>query len=155
MPGWPGETRHALLVRSPDATRPWQHVLDCLAGYLLLGANLLAGRREFARAWNFGPDANDTRTVAQVLAAFEAHWPGLRWHAAGMNGPHEANALSLDSTLALTLLGWHQKWSLDQALAKTAFWYRQFLANATIPSREQLTEYIAAVSNANLRLANA
>lgn len=142
-------------IRSPGATRPWQHVLDCLAGYLLLGANLLAGRAEFACAWNFGPDSNETRTVSQVLAGFEAHWPGLRWHASDTNGLHEATALSLDSTRARTLLGWRPAWPLDEALAKTASWYRQFLASGVVTSRGQLNEYIAAASNADLRLANA
>lgn len=145
----------SLGVRSPHATRPWQHVLDCLAGYLLLGANLLAAKREFARAWNFGPDPDDTRTVATVVGGLEAHWPGLRWHTNDGNGPHEAAALSLDSTRARTLLGWHPAWPLDRTLAMTASWYRQYLADGTVSSQRQLTEYVTAASNASLRMANA
>jgi CDP-glucose 4,6-dehydratase len=147
-------SRASLAVRSPSATRPWQHVLDCLAGYLLLGANLLEGRSEFACAWNFGPD-NDTRTVTEVLVGLEAHWPGLRWHASDANTVHEATALSLDSTRAQTLLGWRPEWPLNEALAKTASWYQQFLTNGVVTSRRQLNEYIATASHAVPRLSNA
>jgi CDP-glucose 4,6-dehydratase len=143
----------SLVVRSPDATRPWQHVLDCLAGYLLLGANLLAGKSEFASAWNFGPDAGDTRSVSEVLAGLAAHWPGLRWHAGDITGPHESATLSLDSERARQHLGWRPAWPLDQALAKTASWYRRFLADGTLSSREQLNDYIAAASIPTPRLA--
>ncbi len=145
----------SLAVRSPLATRPWQHVLDCLAGYLLLGASLLAGRRDFACAWNFGPDAGDTCTVTQVLAGLAGHWPGLRWHTADTNGAHEAAALSLDSTRARALLGWRPAWPLDDALANTAAWYRHFVAERVVSSRGQLNEYVAAASDTSLRLANA
>jgi CDP-glucose 4,6-dehydratase len=144
----------SLSVRSPNSTRPWQHVLDCLAGYLLLGAQLLAGRREFARAWNFGPSAADPRSVARVLAGLEVHWPGPPWHPSDVDGPREAATLSLDSTRARTLLGWYPAWTLDHVLAKTAAWYRQFLMDGTVTSREQLTEYVADASVAYLRSAN-
>jgi CDP-glucose 4,6-dehydratase len=134
--------RTSLAVRSPLATRPWQHVLDCLAGYLQLGMGLLAGRRELARPWNFGPDAVDTRSVEQLLEAIAAHWPGLRWHPSEAQGPHEATALMLDSELARTKLGWRPAWTIDEALAKTAAWYRRFLADATVVSRAQLADYV-------------
>jgi CDP-glucose 4,6-dehydratase len=131
----------ALIVRSPTATRPWQHVLDCLAGYLQLGAALLTGRPEFARAWNFGPGIEESRTVAEVLDVLGSHWPELRWRSGAANGPHEAVALALDSTQARTLLGWKPVWSLDEALRATARWYREFLTAGNIASRAQLATY--------------
>jgi CDP-glucose 4,6-dehydratase len=142
-----------LAVRSPNATRPWQHVLDCLAGYLLLGANLLAGKREFGRAWNFGPNVDNTLTVTEMLAKLQAGWPGLRWYNDDSHGPRESSMLSLDSTRARTLLGWRPVWSIDEALAKTALWYRRFLENGAVSSREQLAEYVAAAQKAFPRLA--
>jgi len=145
----------SLAVRSPSATRPWQHVLDCLAGYLQLGATLMAGRSEFACAWNFGPAAEDACTVAEVLTKFQSHWPGLRWHESSMNGPHEASTLTLDSTRARTLLGWRPVWTLDAALAATASWYRRFFETKFVASREQLDEYAAARRRPDLRLPNA
>jgi len=133
-----------LTVRSPGATRPWQHVLDCLSGYLQLGAHLLGGRLDAARAWNFGPDSRDTRTVADLLASMQAHWPGLRWEAGRAEGPHEALTLSLNSDRARKLLGWRRTWSFDEATRATSTWYKAFLESGTILSREQLAEFGAA-----------
>ena len=64
---------------SPYATRPWQHVLGCLVGYMQLGQRLLEGRREFADAWNFGSQPEANRTVKEVLTALQTHWPDLKW----------------------------------------------------------------------------
>jgi CDP-glucose 4,6-dehydratase len=144
-----------LAVRSPGAIRPWQHVLDCLAGYLLLGANLIAGKRQFAGAWNFGPDADDTRTVAQVLSVLESLWPGLCWRSDNSERPQESATLSLDSSRARTLLGWRPVWTIDDALAATASWYRRFLKNGTVSSRAQLEEYVTTARGGVLPLAKA
>jgi CDP-glucose 4,6-dehydratase len=133
-----------LTVRSPGATRPWQHVLDCLAGYLQLGAHLLAGQHDVARAWNFGPESSDTRSVADLLASMQAHWPGLRWDAGHAEGPHEAMALSLNSDRAHQLLGWRPTWSFEDATRVTATWYRAFLESGNILSHDQLEEFCAA-----------
>jgi CDP-glucose 4,6-dehydratase len=146
------QSKGALLaVRSPDATRPWQHVLDCLAGYLLLGANLLAGKRDCACAWNLGPDPKNTRTVADVLTGIEVHWPGLQWRVDHSHGPHESRLLSLDSTRARSLLGWRTVWSLDEALAATATWHRRYLAGQEVSSREQLAQFLAAARGVKQR----
>src|SRR5262249_44722634 len=86
-----------LEIRYPSATRPWQHVLECLAGYLTLGQSLLEGDANAASAWNFGPDKEGNRPVLQVLETMKSHWPAVRWfHTAGAH-PHEANLLYLDS----------------------------------------------------------
>ncbi|GAB7545204.1 CDP-glucose 4,6-dehydratase [Cupriavidus sp. 8B] len=120
-------TGGVLEIRNPQATRPWQHVLEALHGYLLLGARLMAGEQDLARAFNFGPQAADNLAVGAVLARLQQHWPELRWeHRPDPAGaaPHEARNLHLDSALARGLLGWEPRWPLDQALAATAHWYR-------------------------------
>ncbi|HXX80149.1 MAG TPA: CDP-glucose 4,6-dehydratase, partial [Thermodesulfovibrionales bacterium] len=110
-------TNHSPLgVRSPLATRPWQHVLECLSGYLLLGQFLLDGRREYADAWNFGPGPDDNRTVNEVLNIFKTHWPKLTWHAAAGPQSRETNLLYLDSAKARASLGWRPVWTLQEAV---------------------------------------
>jgi CDP-glucose 4,6-dehydratase len=131
-----------LVIRSPNATRPWQHVLECLAGYLLLGQRLLEKRGELATAWNFGPDAVDNRTVEAVLTMLQAHWPELRWEQSQSPQPHEATLLHLDHTRAQEVLNWQPVWSLDQALQTTADWYRQFHEKANVITGSQLNSYV-------------
>lgn len=139
-----------LMIRNPDATRPWQHVLDCLQGYLLLGAHLLAGHTAQATAFNFGPAASDNLPVGEMLSRLQAHWPELAWQIdrpAAAKASHEANYLYLDSSLARQQLHWVPRWNLEIALAKTASWYRTVLAEPVQASsmiQQQLDEYLNA-----------
>lgn len=133
--------RKALEIRSPDATRPWQHVLDSLSGYLALGQRLLAGDSIAASAWNFGPGPEANQTVASVLDRMSLYWPALAWQRAVGEQPHEARLLYLDSAKARTELGWRTVWSLDETLAATAEWYQEHEANGLPPSRAQLHRY--------------
>jgi CDP-glucose 4,6-dehydratase len=138
--------RHPLLIRNPAATRPWQHVLESLHGYLLLASRLLAGDKAFAEAFNFGPDAADNLSVAEVLSRLQAHWPELAWQMdqqAG-NAPHEAGFLYLDSSKARRLLGWTPTWDLASGLEKTAQWYRAVGENPLLAraiTEQQLDEF--------------
>ena len=132
----------SLEIRSPAATRPWQHVLESLSGYLLLGQKLLAGQKEFGQAWNFGPEPDGNRTVAEVLSRMGEHWPELAWHTLAAPQPHEANLLYLDSAKARSRLGWQPVWALPQALAATAAWYRDHSVDGRVSSREQLAAYV-------------
>jgi CDP-glucose 4,6-dehydratase len=132
----------ALRVRYPAATRPWQHVLDCLHGYLLLGRALLAGRRRCADAWNFGPDEGEEHTVAEVLEGMRAHWPGLRVESDADGQPHETRTLRLNSARARRRLGWRPAWEFERALEMTAEWYGRWLRTGEAASREQLGEYL-------------
>lgn len=140
-----------LRIRNPDATRPWQHVLEPLHGYLRLGAHLLAGREDCADAFNFGPAAADNRTVGELLAALQSHWPALRWEvdeAGRTGGPHEARHLYLDSARAQRLLGWWAVWPLDVALRATARWYEAVHADpagARGVTERQIAEFGRAV----------
>jgi CDP-glucose 4,6-dehydratase len=131
-------------IRSPHATRPWQHVLESLSGYLLLGQRLLEGRQAFAQAWNFGPDASGNQPVSVFLSKLGQHWDALRWHITASPQPHEASLLQLDSTKARSLLQWLPVWGLDEGLARTAQWYRAHRDGGSAISRQQLSDYVAA-----------
>jgi CDP-glucose 4,6-dehydratase len=130
-----------LRIRNPKSTRPWQHVLDSLAGYLVLGGKLLEGRREFAEPWNFGPDAQHAISVEEVLRKMSRHWPGLSYELAPDAQLHEAGQLRLDSAKSRHRLAFEPVWDLDQTLAMTATWYRAFLKNGAVESRDQLEAY--------------
>jgi len=118
----------ALEVRYPDATRPWQHVLEPLAGYLRLAERLWSDGPAAAGAWNFGPDEADVMPVRWLLERLCELVPGTRWQALGTPQPHEAGLLKLDSSKARALLGWRPRWSLATALARTVEWQQAFEA---------------------------
>lgn len=132
----------SLEIRSPNATRPWQHVLESLSGYLLLGQRLLEGQNEFATAWNFGPKTEGNRSVAEVLGKLSVHWPNMNWHKTITPQPHEANLLYLDSAKAHSKLYWGPVWKIDDALAKTAEWYQSWHDKKKIITRDQLSDYV-------------
>jgi CDP-glucose 4,6-dehydratase len=140
-------------VRNPAAVRPWQHVLDPLAGYLALAAELgeaQASRRAarlgaLSGPFNFGPAAEDQRAVADVVAEVLRRWPG-KWRSAPKSGdPLEASVLRLDSRKAHRVLGWWPKWPFRRAVEQTMAWYR----GASSPSKaramtaRQLAEFMA------------
>jgi CDP-glucose 4,6-dehydratase len=113
-----------VVVRNPDAVRPWQHVLEPLSGYLMLAERLVESA-ERARAWNFGPAEADSRTVGEVVERVASLWPGGIEHEAQPDpgAPHEAHVLKLDSTRARSELGWRPAWGLDEALSAVVEWY--------------------------------
>ena len=136
-----------LEIRSPMATRPWQHVLESLRGYLLLGESLIMRQEDKATAWNFGPDPEGNKTVKEVLTKLSSHWPELQWKHTDNLHPHEANLLYLDSTKSKIQLNWQPVWQLDQAIQATSEWYRQYYSNKYISSRDQLKQYVTAIQN--------
>lgn len=142
-------------IRSPAATRPWQHVLDCLSGYLMLGQKLLAGDSTYADSWNFGPVAEDNRTVAQLLGSLNQHWSDLAWTATPSAGPHEAGLLLLDCAKARQVLGWRPVLQLDDALAMTANWYRHHHRTGQALSLAQLRQYVEKAAQTGARWASA
>jgi CDP-glucose 4,6-dehydratase len=117
-----------LRVRNPGAVRPWQHVLEPLAGYLLLAERLFEEPTRFAEGWNFGPVDTDARPVSWVVDRFARDWgPGVTWQADPGPHPHEANFLKLDCSKARNLLAWRPRLTLEQALLWVTDWYRGFL----------------------------
>ncbi len=116
-------------VRNPLAVRPWQHVLEPLSGYLLLGAHLLSRdadvRATASQSWNFGPEIENTRTVAELIELVVSCWgQGSVAHAAEHGAPHEAGLLRLDISKAKRELGWTPRWNFETAVEKTVTWYR-------------------------------
>lgn len=115
-----------VLIRRPSAARPWQHVLDCLSGYLLL-AQRLWDDPSLQGGWNFGPDAVDQRTVGEVVQLLQALWPeALHVELDPADHPHEAGLLALDCTLARRRLGWRPRWDVEQALERVVQWYQVY-----------------------------
>jgi CDP-glucose 4,6-dehydratase len=119
-----------LLVRNPDAVRPWQHVLNPLSGYLEV-AQRLGEEPDVAEAWNFGPSRDDELPVREIADRVVALWgEGLEWRAEGDGGPPETAVLRLDSTKARERLGWSPRWPLDDALSATVDWFRAWREGA-------------------------
>ncbi|MDX8378080.1 MAG: CDP-glucose 4,6-dehydratase [Mariprofundales bacterium] len=132
-----------LIIRSPHATRPWQHVLESLSGYLLLGQRLLAGENALATAWNFGPTQEANLSVQEVLVRMQQVWPQIKWQTDNAEQLHEANLLYLDSSKARQLLPWQPVWNVNQSLHKTAAWYQSFIESQTLVTNQQLVDYIS------------
>jgi CDP-glucose 4,6-dehydratase len=110
-------------LRNPESVRPWQHVLDPLAGYLLLAERLCASA-DYGESWNFGPDSNDTHSVRDVAEAMlKAFGGGSLVDEAEINAPHEARLLTLDCSKARARLGWKPKLAFAETVALTADWY--------------------------------
>ena len=132
-----------VVVRNPRATRPWQHVLDPLAGYLLVGQKLLEGVPEFAGAWNFGPLEMDQKTVLDVVRQLQTQWPQIDFKIRSDDRYfHEAERLNLNCSKANRRLGWKPIWQDDVMFEKTVQWYRDFYRSRRVRSPEQLDEYI-------------
>ncbi len=117
------DTGRSVEVRNPDSTRPWQHVLEPLSGYLLLAEALHTRGQEFATAWNFGPSDEGTRSVGWILDRLCAQWPGAGWHHVQSAQVHEAHLLKLDSSRAGHHLRWTPKWDLAEALQRSVDWH--------------------------------
>ena len=135
--------RKSLEIRFPNATRPWQHVLESLSGYLVLGQRLLMGCQEVAGSWNFGPRPEGNRTVLEMLKKLNKAWTDIKWHETKSPQPHETSLLYLDSNKANNNLNWQPVWNIDRTVEKTADWYKQWLQTGQAISREQLASYVA------------
>ncbi|MBS0448196.1 MAG: CDP-glucose 4,6-dehydratase [Proteobacteria bacterium] len=119
------------VIRNPHATRPWQHVLEPLAGYLTLAERLCADGAAFAEGWNFGPVDSDARSVQWIVERLAAAWGGgARWQLDGADHPHEANQLRLDIAKARGRLSWSPTWGLASALDRIVEWHRAWLDGA-------------------------
>lgn len=117
-------------VRSPGATRPWQHVLDCLSGYLWLARWLAHDPPTEDRAFNFGPVAESERSVADLVEECLRHWPG-RWEdLSAKEKPHEANRLAVSIDRARSILGWRSTWDFGRAVGEAMAWYRTHAGGA-------------------------
>ena len=119
--------KESVVVRSPQATRPWQHVLEPLSGYLWLGVRLMQKKKGLnGEAFNFGPDAHVNQTVEELLDAMSARWPGVHWKVPEgcEQGGHEATLLKLSCDKSLYHLNWRAVMQFPETVAFTVDWYR-------------------------------
>jgi CDP-glucose 4,6-dehydratase len=142
-----------LSLRSPSSTRPWQHVLESLSGYLLLGQLLFEGKEQYADAWNLGPEPDGNRSVAEVVAEFCKYLPHSNERVSILNQvqPYESNLLYLDCARARRHLGWKPVWNFQKTIEMTATWYSNFskvslvdnlCKSVTSLSRQQIAKYV-------------
>ncbi len=131
-------------IRNPNATRPWQHVLEPLSGYLNIGQKLLEERGEFAEAWNFGPSDEGSITVEEVVGKVKRYWDKIEYEIRReVDQPHEANLLKLDCSKAHIRLQWDNVWDSETTFKKTVEWYKAYYQENTILTRNDLTTYVA------------
>ncbi len=137
-----GET---LRIRSPQATRPWQHVLEPLSGYLILAERLYTAGAKFAEAWNFGPADQDARSVQWIVERLAEIRKDVNWKFDGTPQPHEAHYLKLDSSKAYNQLNWRPRWQLATALDKTVEWHQAWRdgQNMRVTTLAQIIDYQA------------
>ncbi len=133
----------AVIIRNPLSTRPWQHVLDCLSGYLLLGQKLLQGKKEYATQFNFGPPADDVKSVGEIMREAVLLWPQIKSVTQkSANAPHEARSLTLDCSKARLMLDWIPVWDFNVAIKKTIDWYREYYEYRRISSNTDIESYL-------------
>lgn len=138
------EKNEALMIRNPLATRPWQHVLEPLSGYLVLAQALYERGAQFDGAWNFGPSDEDARPVQEVINLLIKAWKSdAIWKQEMGAQPHEAHSLKLDCSKARQYLAWTPKWGLEQAIEKIAQWQQAHQAQLDMHavSLEQIKRY--------------
>ena len=116
--------KEKLIIRNPKATRPWQHVLEPLNGYLLLAEKLLKNPHKYCEPFNFGPDLNSNRNVGEVVNYVFQHWPGEMEILEKDQNLHEANLLHIQSDKAKNILDWSTKWDFERTIYETISWYK-------------------------------
>ena len=119
-----------LILRAPLSTRPWQHVLEPLSGYLTLAEKLWNEPDKFSGPWNFGPDYTSVKTVQEMVELAVQIWGSpASWEVSSCNHPHESNLLQLNSGKANSILGWIPRWDFGKAISETIHWYKSFYYN--------------------------
>jgi len=136
-----------VVIRNPFSTRPWQHVLEPISGYLTLAEKLYTDDESYAEAWNFGPKDQDVKSVGEVMDYLVAHWPAdVSWDLDGSLQPHEAQLLKLDISKVETKLKWEPRWGLIMTLQSIIDWHQSWL-NGSDMRRVTLGQIIKYESN--------
>lgn len=149
------KTNEKVKIRNPHAIRAWQHVLEPLSGYLLLGQKLLEDKKEFADAWNFGPSEDGNRTVGEIVDLIQKEWQRVICEIdVNADQPHEANILKLDCSKAYWKLHWFPAWNWIETVKRTTQWYRSFYESGELKSNEDLADYIAEAKYKDIQWAN-
>ena len=131
------KSQNEVIVRNPRSTRPWQHVLEPLVGYMQLAEKLSNFRKEnnldvqnpFASAYNFGPNLESNRQVSELVSEIFNYWPGILINKSDFSNYHEAEKLNLQVDKAYQKLSWTSKWNFETTVERTINWYKQFYSN--------------------------
>jgi CDP-glucose 4,6-dehydratase len=121
------EKNKPVIIRNPKATRPWQHVLEPLSGYLVLAQKLYKDQKEYAEGWNFGPNEQDVKPVDWILDKMIDSWPNSSWKLDESSNPHEAGFLKLDISKSKSKLDWNPVWELSHTLERIISWHKAWL----------------------------
>lgn len=138
------ERQEPVIIRNPYATRPWQHVLEPLSGYLTLAQTLYEQGQTFAEGWNFGPNEDDAKPVQWIVEELVKDWGnGASWRLDAGEHPHEAHYLKLDISKVKSRLDWHPRWSLGTALEKITAWHQAWHAHENVQTMclRQIEQY--------------
>lgn len=137
------ENKQKVVVRNPKAVRPWQHVLEPLSGYLLLGQYLLEGNTLPNNSFNFGPAADRLINVEELVELIKEIVTDLEVEIKqDANAPHEAGLLAVDSLLARNVLQWQPVWNASEGIYRTTQWYHQFLRQGIVKTEEDIARYV-------------
>ena len=128
--------KNPILLRYPNAVRPWQHVLEPLSGYLQLSEKLLTeDKSHFQGAFNFGPNSSDFRSVQELVEKSFCHWPGSWIDQSRDDDFHEAGLLNLTTDKARNLIGWFPVWDFSESIERTIDWYRKIYFKSEEPEK--------------------
>ena len=143
------EKNEPVVIRNPKATRPWQHVLEPLSGYLILAQKLYENQGNYSEGWNFGPNEKDVKPVDWILNNMIAKWPNSSWELDQNSNPHEADFLKLDISKAESRLDWKSVWELRQTLEKIIAWHRAWLdkKDMQVACLSEIKEYTNDMNN--------
>lgn len=149
----------SVVLRSPSATRPWQHVLEPLSGYLNLAIALHKGKSLHGEAFNFGPPANQDFSVEKLVEEMSKHWKKVKWRTQTPieNGPSESTLLKLNCDKALHYLGWEATWDFEATVRETVYWYKHFYEASNVDvkavSESQIKSFCGAAAQKGLKWA--
>jgi len=143
------ERGESVVIRNPKATRPWQHVLEPLSGYLILAQKLYKDHQKYAEGWNFGPNEKDVKPVDWILNSMISKWPDSSWKLDDNSNPHEAGFLKLNISKAESMLGWEPAWELSHTLEKIISWHQAWLNKEDMQavSLAEIEEYMRDMNN--------
>ena len=145
------ENNETVIVRNPKSTRPWQHVLEPLSGYLILAQKLYESPLDYAEGWNFGPKDDDVKPVEWILDEMVKKWSGASWQLDGNSHPHEAGCLKLDISKAKLKLNWQPIWRLDETLERITDWHQAWIDKKDMQKicLNQINEFMRDMNNEN------
>lgn len=133
----------SVAIRNPVAVRPWQHVLDCLNGYLMLSARMMEKDLGVSGAWNFAPNSDDVLNVKELADEARKNWDKIQYHLfKDPDTPHEAGLLLLDHHKAVSKLGWKPRYRSEQSVRLTMDWYKAFYENNELITRNQIEDFL-------------